>query len=358
MKGVITRPCGSRSASKDRAMGRTVTTISDFDIFARVAKTGNMSAAGREMGVSPAVVSKRISVLEERLGARLFQRTTRQLTLTETGEGYHRRVLDILSRVAEADDYVSRRNTRPRGLLKVTAPTSFTRLQLAPHLSRFVEQFPEIQLDFHLTDSFVDIIRDGYDVAIRIGELPDSSLVARKLCPDRRVICAAPSYLDRAGEPRTLADLERHNCLSASAQDVWRLEGPDGPCPVHIKGNLRSDSAELLRSALIAGIGLGFRSAWEIAPELASGALKTVLPAYHGSSQLAIYAVYPSRDFMPAKVHAFIEFMARSSGGEPSRKRGIVADLAGAGAADPASPSLMAKQSRPPRKPLAHPALR
>jgi DNA-binding transcriptional LysR family regulator len=339
-------------------MGRTVTTISDFDIFARVAKTGNMSAAGREMGVSPAVVSKRISVLEERLGARLFQRTTRQLTLTETGEGYHRRVLDILSRVAEADDYVSRRNTRPRGQLKVTAPTSFTRLQLAPHISRFVEQFPEIQLDFHLNDSFVDIIRDGYDVAIRVGELPDSSLVARKLCPDRRVICAAPSYLDRVGEPRTLADLERHNCLSASAQDAWRLEGPEGPCTVHIKGNLRSDSAELLRAALIAGIGLGFRSTWEIAPELASGALKPVLPAYRGSSQLAIYAVYPSRDFMPAKVNAFIEFMTRSSGNEPSRKRGVPADLSDAGADRRGSTNLMAKRSRSPRKTLAHPALR
>jgi DNA-binding transcriptional LysR family regulator len=337
-------------------MGRAVTTISDFDIFARVARTGNMSAAGREMGVSPAVVSKRISVLEERLGARLFQRTTRQLTLTETGEGYHRRVLDILSRVAEADDYVSRRNTRPRGQLKVTAPTSFTRLHLAPYLSRFVEQFPEIQLDFHLTDSFVDIIRDGYDVAIRIGELPDSSLVARKLSPDRRVICAAPSYLERVGEPKTLADLERHNCLSASAQDVWRLEGPNGPCPVHIKGNLRSDSADLLRAALVAGLGLGFRSTWEIAPELASGELRPVLTAYRGSPQLAIYAVYPSRDFMPAKVNAFIEFMARSSGAEPARKLDGTAD--GARATNTGSANLMARRNRMARKPSVHPALR
>ncbi len=296
---------------------------------------------------------------EERLGARLFQRTTRQLTLTETGEGYHRRVLDILSRVAEADDYVSRRNTRPRGLLKVTAPTSFTRLQLAPHLSRFVEQFPEIQLDFHLTDSFVDIIRDGYDVAIRIGDLPDSSLVARKLCPDRRVICAAPSYLDRAGEPRTLADLERHNCLSASAQDVWRLEGPDGPCPVHIKGNLRSDSAELLRAALVAGIGLGFRSTWEIAPELASGALKHVLPAYRGSSQLAIYAVYPSRDFMPAKgqrLHRVHGAQLRQRAVPEKGRRGGFGRCRSR--MSQGSTSLMAKPSRPARKPLAHPALR
>src|SRR3989304_4324233 len=184
-----------------------MTAISDFDLFARVARTGNMSAAGRDMGLSPAVVSKRLSLVEERLGARLFQRTTRQLTLTETGEGYFKRVIDILSLVEEAEDFVSRRNTKPRGQLKGTAPTSFSRLHVAPHLPRFLARCPEIQLDFHLTDNFVDIIREGFDVAIRIGELSDSSLVARKLSPDSRVICAAPGYLQKAGMPQTLAEL-------------------------------------------------------------------------------------------------------------------------------------------------------
>jgi len=287
-----------------------VTTISDFDIFARVARTGNMSAAGREMGVSPAVVSKRISLLEERLGARLFQRTTRQLTLTETGEGYFKRVLDILSLVAEADDFVSRRNTKPKGQLRVTAPTAFGRLHLVPSLLRFADAFPEIHIDLELTDRFVDIIRDGYDLALRIGELPDSSLVARKLAPDLRIIVAAPSYLQNVAIPQTIADLERHNCLSGSAQDLWRLDGPDGSCNVRIKGNFRSNSGDVLREAVIAGLGLGLRSTWEIGAELKSGELVQVLPQYHGSSQLAIYAVYPSRDFMPAKVHAFIEFLA------------------------------------------------
>jgi DNA-binding transcriptional LysR family regulator len=290
-----------------------VTTISDFDIFARVARTGNMSAAGREMGISPAVVSKRISLLEERVGARLFQRTTRQLTLTETGEGYFKRVLDILSLVAEAEDFVSRRNTRPRGHLKITAPTSFARLHVAPHLPNFVARYPEIQLDFHLTDNFVDIIREGFDVAIRIGELPDSSLVARKLSPDRRVICAAPSYLEKAGIPKTLGDLDAYNCLSAGAQDLWRLEGPEGQRHIRVKGNIRSNSAELIREALL----FGLRSTWEIGAELKSGALQVVLPKYRGSSKVAIYAVYPSRDFMPAKVNAFIEFLSGHFGVEP-----------------------------------------
>jgi DNA-binding transcriptional LysR family regulator len=205
-----------------------MTAISDLDIFARVARTGNMSAAGREMGLSPAVISKRISLLEEKLGARLFQRTTRQLTLTETGEGYFRRVIDILSLCEEAEDFVSRRNTKPRGTLKVTAPTSFSRLYIAPRLQEFLERYPEVNLDLHLTDHLEDIIREGFDLAIRIGELQDSSLVARKLAPETRVMCASPKYLERTSVPRKLSDLQLHNCLSAGAQEIWKLEGPDG----------------------------------------------------------------------------------------------------------------------------------
>ncbi len=305
-----------------------MTAISDFDIFVRVARTGNMSAAGREMGLSPAVVSKRISLLEERLGARLFQRTTRQLTLTETGEGYFKRVVDILSLVEEAEDFVTRRNTKPRGSLKITAPTTFSRLHLSPVLTSFVESFPEIQLDVHLTDNYVDIIRDGFDLAIRIGELQDSSLVARKLSPDHRVICAAPSYLRKAGTPKTLADLDEHNCLCAGAQDVWRLEGPDGHKQLRVKGNIRSNSAELIRAALLSGLGIGLRSFWEIGPELKSGALKVVLPQYKGSSNVSIYAVYPCREFMPAKVNAFIEFLSEHFGLDPYWDKDMAAVVA------------------------------
>jgi DNA-binding transcriptional LysR family regulator len=287
-----------------------MTAISDLDIFARVARTGNMSAAGREMGLSPAVISKRISLLEERLGARLFQRTTRQLTLTETGEGYFRRVVDILSLCEEAEDFVSRRNTRPRGTLKVTAPTSFSRLYIAPRLQEFLERYPEVNLDLHLTDHLEDIIREGFDLAIRIGELQDSSLVARKLAPEARVMCASPKYLARTKAPQTLADLQLHNCLSAGAQENWKLEGPNGPEQIRVEGNIRTNSAEFLREALIAGLGIGFRPKWDIGQQLASGELSVVLPDYRGSSSLAIHAVYPCRDYMPEKVNVFIDFLA------------------------------------------------
>lgn len=298
-----------------------VTAISDLDIFARVARTGNMSAAGREMGLSPAVVSKRISLLEERLGARLFQRTTRQLTLTETGEGYFKRVVDILSLVEEAEDYVSRRNTKPRGTLKISVPTTFNRLHIAPHLPTFLARYPDIELDVHLSDHFVDIIREGFDVAIRIGELEDSSLVARKLANEKRVMCASPLYLERAGTPKDLAELEGHNCLLAGAQDLWRLEGPDGPHDVRVKGNIRSNSADFTRTALLQGLGIGLRAWWDVAKDIERGELRIVLPDYEGTPNNAIYAVYSCREFMPSKVHAFIEFLAELYAGEPQWRR-------------------------------------
>jgi DNA-binding transcriptional LysR family regulator len=302
-----------------------VTAITDLEIFARVARTGNMSAAGREMGLSPAVVSKRVSLLEDRLNVRLFQRTTRQLTLTETGEGYFKRVVDILNLIEEAENFVNRRNTTPRGLLKVTAPTSFSRLHIAPFLPAFLEKYPDIELEFQLTDNFVDIIREGFDVAIRIGELQDSSLVQRKLAVDTRVVCGSPKYLESCdqGPPSTLADLDYHNCLSAGAQDYWRLEGTDGQHQLRVKGNIRSNSLEFMREALLSGLGLGLRSTWDIGPELRNGALQVVLPEYRGSSNVAIYAVYPCRDFMPEKVNVFIEYLAGLYGPEPYWNKGL-----------------------------------
>jgi DNA-binding transcriptional LysR family regulator len=294
-----------------------VTTISDLEIFARVARTGNMSAAGREMGLSPAVISKRISQLEEQLAVRLFQRTTRHLTLTETGAGYFKRVVDILSLCEEAEDFVSRRNTLPRGLLRVTAPTTFGRLHIAPYVGAFLGRYPEIEVDVQLTDAIVDIVRDGFDLAIRIGELKDSTLVARKIAPDIRVICATPAYLDARGTPSSLADLERHNCLSIGSEETWRLEGPDGPVQICTSGNVRSDSGEFIHEALCASLGLGLRPTWEVATKLKSGELQVVLPRYRGSSNVAIYAVYPCRDFMPAKVSVLIEFLAELYGPEP-----------------------------------------
>jgi DNA-binding transcriptional LysR family regulator len=294
-----------------------VTAISDLEIFARVARTGNMSAAGREMGLSPAVVSKRISQLEERLGARLFQRTTRQLTLTETGTGYFKRVVDILSLCEEAEDFICRRNTKPRGHLKLAVPSAFSRLHVAPYLDAFLARYPEIELDVHVSDSFVDIIREGYDLAIRVGEMRDASLVSRRIAADTRVLCAAPAYLERRGAPESLADLAGHNCLAADTADMWRLEGPDGEVQVRPYGNVRASSGEFVRELVLSGVGIGLLSTWDVGTALRAGTLRRVLPSYGGSLTSGVYAVYPSREFMPAKVDVLIGYLADLYGPVP-----------------------------------------
>jgi DNA-binding transcriptional LysR family regulator len=298
-----------------------VTDIIDLQIFARVARTSNMSAAGRDMGLSPAAISKHIGQLEERLGARLFQRSTRHLTLTETGAGYFKRVVDILSLCEEAEDFVNRRNGVPQGQLRVTLPAAFGSRQLAPVIDVFLARYPGITLDVSLNDSYVDIIRDGFDLAIRVGKLGDSSLVARRLGPDRQVICAAPAYIAKHGAPQSPADLKNHNCLLAAAQDVWQLEGPQGAATARVRGSVRADSGEFLREALRAGLGLALRSVWEIVAELKSGELQIVLPQHRGAPGSAIYALYPSRGFMPAKVKVLVDYLAELFGSAPPWER-------------------------------------
>jgi DNA-binding transcriptional LysR family regulator len=300
-----------------------MTDFTDMEIFARVVAASSLSGAGREMGLSPAVVSKRLKRLEERLGTRLLQRTTRQVALTEAGQGYHERVLAILASVEEAEAFVSRRSEEARGLLKVSAPTSFGRMHVAPHLARFFEAHPEVTVNLDLSDAFVDILADGYDLAIRIAALDDSSLVARRLAPNHRVLVAAPSYLARRGAPQSAADLARHNCLTASPHDAWRLEGRDGPVSVRAFGNLQTNSSEVVREACLAGLGVALRSTWDVGPDLQAGRLQVVLPELRGSSRVGIYAVYPSRRFLPHKVRLFIDFLADLYGPVPSWDRGL-----------------------------------
>lgn len=300
-----------------------MTSLSDLDIFARVVTAGSMSAAGREMGLSPAVVSKRLRRLEERLGSRLLQRTTRQIALTEAGQGFYERVVAILASIEEAEAFVGRRSAMARGTLKVSAPTSFGRMHIAPHLKRFLEEHPDLTLNLQLTDDFVDIVGGGYDLAIRIGELDDSSLVARKLAPNHRVLCAAPSYIEAHGEPASLQDLAEHRCIAASHQEMWRLEGPGGPVASRVASVIHTNSSEVVREMLLAGVGIALRSTWDIGPELQRGRLSVVLPHYHGSPRVAVYAVFPSRRFLPAKVRVFIDYLAGVYGTEPYWDRGL-----------------------------------
>lgn len=289
----------------------------DLEIFARVVSAGSMSAAGRELGLSPAVVSKRMRRLEDRLGSRLMQRTTRQIALTEAGQGFYERVVEILAGIEEAEAFVSRRSATAHGTLKVSAPTSFGRMHIAPHLREFMRANPDLAINLVLSDEFVDIVGEGYDVAIRIAELADSSLVARKIAPVRRVLCASPDYLADHGAPASLADLENHNCLTHLSGEAWKLEGPGGPVSFRPNGALMTNSSEVVREAILAGIGIGLRSTWDVGPELASGRLVQVLPEYEGSRKIAVYAIYPSRQFLPVKVRLFIDYLAELYGPEP-----------------------------------------
>lgn len=270
-----------------------------------------MSAAGRELGLSPAVISKRIGHLEKRLGTRLFQRTTRQIRLTDTGQGFFERVTEILAGIEEAEAFVSRGNNRPTGLLRASAPSSFARSHVAPHLTTFMHDFPDLSVELTVSDNAVDLVGEGIDVSIRVGELEDSSLVAKKLAPCRRVLCASPGYLERAGVPQTLADLEKHNCVTTAENRQWRLFGPEGLVSVRVNGNLRTNSSEVVREAVVGGLGIGYRSVWDIEEELKAGRLKVIMPEYRETPGVAIYAVYPCRQFVPAKLRVFLDFLSK-----------------------------------------------
>jgi len=300
-----------------------VTPVQDMEIFARIVTAGTMTAASRELGVSPAVVSKRIRRLEERLGARLFQRTTRQITLTESGQEYYRRVVAILASIDEAENAMSRGADLAQGILKISAPTTFGRLHIAPYLGKFMEKNPDLNINIALTDRFVDLVAEGVDMAIRIAELEDSSLVARRLAPNHRFLCASADYIKNHDMPETLDDLSKHNCLAATAQDVWRLEGPDGPVDIRVGGRLMTNSSEVVHEALLAGTGIALRSTWDVGPQLKQGLLKIILPEYQVKTRIGIYAVFPSREFLPIKVRLFIDYLAAIYGPKPYWDEGL-----------------------------------
>lgn len=298
-----------------------MTNLGDLEVFVRVIAAGSMSTAARDLGLSPAVVSKRIKRLEDKLGTRLLQRTTRQISLTEAGQGFHERVLTVLGGLEEAEAFASGRSSEVNGTLKISASTSFGRMHVAPHLKPFMEAHPDLAIHLVLSDDFTDIVGGGFDLAIRIAELNDSSLVARRLAPVRRVLCAAPSYLAEHGTPETLDDLKKHRCLPAHNHDSWRLEGPNGPVGLRPEGMLITNSSEVLREAVIAGLGIALRSTWDVGAELKSGKLVQVLPQFESSRNVALSAVFPSRQFLPAKVRLFIDYLAELYGPVPYWER-------------------------------------
>ena len=291
----------------------------EMSVFSKVISAGSLSAAGRDLGVSTAVISRRLASLEARLGVRLVNRTTRRLALTDEGASYHDACTRILGEIEAADAAAAARRVVPQGVLKAALPASFGHLHVAPLIPQFVERHPKIKLALSLSDRTVNVIEEGFDLAIRIGQLEDSSLAARKLAPNRRVVCASPDYLTRHPAPRTPADLQRHNCLTTTELHMnWEYRAPDGKRgAVRVSGLYACDNWEVLRDWALAGMGVALKSTWDVRRQLEDGTLVRLLPGYDFGPDVAIYAVYPHRRYLPAKTRVFIDYLAESFGPEP-----------------------------------------
>jgi DNA-binding transcriptional LysR family regulator len=293
--------------------------LEEMSVFTKIVASGSLSAAARDLGVSTAVVSRRLAALESRLGVRLVNRTTRRLALTDEGAGYHEACTRILAEIEDADAAATARRVEPQGVLRVALPASFGHKHIAPLVPPFAARYPKIQLVFSLSDRTVNMIEEGYDLAIRIGELEDSSLAARKLAPNRRVVCASPEYLRKHGTPQTPEELNRHNCLTTNdLQMNWEYKGPDGRRgSVKVSGHYACDNWEVLREWALAGLGIALKSTWDVRLQLEGGLLVPILPGYDFGTDVAIYAVYPHRRYLPAKTRVFIDYLAESFGPEP-----------------------------------------
>ncbi|MGA4447887.1 LysR family transcriptional regulator [Ectopseudomonas chengduensis] len=280
--------------------------------FVLVADNGSFASAALSEGVTPVVMGRRLDALEQHLGVKLMHRSTRGLQLTDLGEQYLERARNLLKDFDEADASVARGGKSVRGHLVVSAPAAFGRRHIAPHAPAFLARYPDLKLSFNFTDSLVDLVRQGYDMGIRIGEVTDPNYVALKLFPNRRVVCGAPSYFELYGVPRTPDDLVRHNCLAFNMQGGqqrgWTFLREGRRVAVKVAGNLDCNDGELLYSWVKQGLGIGWRSTWEIQAELKAGELVTVLDEY-ALPAYDIQAVYPQQRYLPAKVRFFIDYL-------------------------------------------------
>ena len=282
--------------------------------FRAVVALGSFSGAARQLGLSPAAISKNIAELEAHLSARLLNRTTRRVSLTEAGAAYHERISRVLDDLADADATLGHVAQVPRGLLRVSAPATLTLVALSQALPRFLARHPQISLDLHTDDRRVDLVRDGYDFAIRGSDrLEDSGLVARRLGVLRHVLCGAPAYFEQHGKPRKPEDLRTHACVQFSLSDhsdVWTFTRGKQVTQVPIAGRFKASSSLVVRDALLAGHGLSLIPEVYVREALRQGRLLPVLRGWK-TDETTVYAVYPSRRFVPAKVRVFLEFLVQ-----------------------------------------------
>jgi len=284
---------------------------SEMSVFVEVVRQGGFSAAARTLNRTPSAVSKQISRLEDRLGVRLLNRTTRQLNVTEEGEAYFDRAAVILADIMETEAMVSNHGAAPRGVLRVTCTNTFGRQKIVPILPEFLALYPALRLQLSLSDTVVDLVRDGFDVAIRMGEMNDSALMIRRLALDRRLVCAAPSYIDKHGLPDHPEQLADHSCLimrNAVAMNDWAFLYDGAIRKVHVDGRFESNSGVAIHAAALAGLGIAQIGSSIVAPDLESGALVSCLDDFVVAER-PIYAVYPHKRHLSQKTRAFIDFI-------------------------------------------------
>lgn len=292
--------------------------LSDLAFFSLLVKHGNLSAAARELGLTPPAVSTRLANLERRLGVRLLNRTTRRVSVTQEGELYLAEGGRILADLEALERNVASARAQPRGLLRLNATFGFGRAHIVPAVADFVRQYPDVEVQMRLTDRPVSLLDEGFDVAVRFGEIPDARLTARKIASNRRLLCASPQYLAAHGEPRAPGDLQRHRCIVVRENDVaygtWHLRAGQRVETVKVRGPLSSNDGQSALEWALAGHGIVMRSEWETAAYLRSGRLRQVLPDWD-TPPADIHALYPERLNLPAKTVAFVDFLVQRFAG-------------------------------------------
>jgi DNA-binding transcriptional LysR family regulator len=294
--------------------------LSGMAVFARVVESQSFTGGAALLGMSRSAVSKAIAGLEDRLGAQLLNRTTRRLALTEIGQAYYERCARIVAEAEDAELAVSRLQAAPRGILRLNAPVSFGILHLAPMLSEFMQRYPALRVEIDLADRMVDLIEEGYDLAVRIGALPDSSLIARRLADNHMVVCAAPAYWQRHGRPGEPRDLAGHACITYAYQrspNEWPFMGPGGRFSVRVDGPLMSNNGDLALTIALAGLGIVVLPCFLCGAHLADGRLEPVLRDWM-PPPTGIHAVYPHGRHLSAKVRAFVDFLVERFDPQPA----------------------------------------
>ncbi|WP_226469209.1 LysR family transcriptional regulator [Luteimonas panaciterrae] len=291
----------------------------ELEAFETILQQGSFTAAARQLGITTGAVTRRLRTLETRLGIQLLHRSTRRLSLTEPGRHYYAEIAPALAQIAAAAERARDLSAQPRGELRVSLPMNFGRLYVMPHLSDFLQRWPGIEVDARFDDRLVDLVGEGFDLAIRIGALTDSRLVARRLADTRRILVAAPDYLERRGTPKTPGDLVEHDCLHYTffdATSTWTFHRGTEPIRVPVHGRLKSNYGMPLVDAAVQGHGILQSATFAVAEELADGRLREVLPDWN-LVPIGIYAVYPGREYRPRKVDVFIDFLQETIGTPP-----------------------------------------